>query len=127
VRWEQLEASRCEVDEVLKSRLFAYMEVMHMNYAAFDIAISREGECIFLESNECGQFLYLEEVDPSIPMLDAFCKYLSSGDPNFSYQGENKRLSLADFEASLDAAKFHEERITFEKRSSKLSPFELQE
>jgi hypothetical protein len=38
--------------------------------------VTPDGEVVFLEVNEAGQFVFNESVDPSIPMLDAFCRYL---------------------------------------------------
>jgi glutathione synthase/RimK-type ligase-like ATP-grasp enzyme len=128
VRWEKLEAVNYAVDDHLKGLLFEYMGVMGLGYAAFDVAMTPAGEYVFLESNECGQFLYLEECDPAIPILDAFCKYLASGDPYFEYDSsQSATITLKGFDLSPDATTFDRERIAFEKKSSKLSPFELQE
>lgn len=128
VRWEKLEAKRYEIEDDLRGLLFDYMREMNLNYAAFDVAVTMEGEYVFLESNECGQFLYLEECDPSIPILDAFCKYLVSGDPLFEYDSCGPvAMRLSEFDSSQDAITFNSERLAFERKSSKLSPFELKE
>jgi len=127
VRWERLEGVHYDVNEQLSSMLFKYMEAMGLGYAAFDIAVTANDEFIFLESNECGQFLYLEELDPSIPVLDAFCKFLASGDANFRYQYGNRIAILSEFDTGEEATTFYKEFRAYEKESSKLSPFELQE
>ena len=54
-------------------------------YAAFDIAQAPDGGYVFIEANETGQFLFLEDLVPDLTILDAFCQFLASGDPAFRY------------------------------------------
>ena len=44
-----------------------------------------------------GQFLWKEEKVPQLPLLDAMCAFLTSGDPDFSYAPGQDPLRLADY------------------------------
>jgi hypothetical protein len=68
---------------------------------SFDFIIDLKGDYVFLEVNESGQFLFLQSNDSSIPTLDAFSKFLESGDPNFTYSETDKPLTYEGFKNSL--------------------------
>ncbi|PIV33233.1 MAG: hypothetical protein COS34_08870 [Lysobacterales bacterium CG02_land_8_20_14_3_00_62_12] len=70
---------------------------------AFDFIVTPEGEWIFLEVNEGGQFLFLETLSPGIPVLDAYCSFLESMDPEFRYQEPLHPMRLADMSKTLPA------------------------
>lgn len=44
-------------------------------FGCFDFIVTPDNEYYFLEVNEQGQFLWIEETNPSIKMLQAFCKF----------------------------------------------------
>jgi glutathione synthase/RimK-type ligase-like ATP-grasp enzyme len=46
-------------------------------FGCIDLIYSKTGEYIFLEINEAGQFLWKETMDPSLLMLDTFCRFIS--------------------------------------------------
>ncbi|QDE40693.1 hypothetical protein FIV34_16505 [Luteibacter pinisoli] len=120
------ELSVIDLDPGLRDKLFAFMERMGLNYAAFDIARTRDGRELFLEANEAGQFLSLESLDPTCHMLDAFCQYLASGDKAFEYKNPSG-LRLTSFEDSSDGRLFREEFDHHMKFEYKAQPFELSE
>lgn len=47
-------------------------------FACIDVLTVSGGGFVFLEVNESGQFLWLEEANPDVPLLDAFCRLLTS-------------------------------------------------
>jgi hypothetical protein len=55
---------------------------------SLDFAVTEEGEYIFFEVNEQGQFLWMEDHCPSLPCLQIFCDFLLSGDPGFRWTGK---------------------------------------
>lgn len=65
----------------------SYMRSMRLATASLDFIVDDEGNWIFLESNEGGNFLWLEVVNPNLPVLDMFCKFLMSRDNAFAYDG----------------------------------------
>jgi glutathione synthase/RimK-type ligase-like ATP-grasp enzyme len=126
IRYEHADKRAAELEPRLADWCRAYMDRMRLHYAAFDIARTRQGDYVFLEANEAGQFLFLEDQSPGLPMLDAFCQFLESGDPEFRFDAPSG-LALADFEKSDDAAAFHVRYDAHMKGSELTSPFELVE
>ena len=56
---------------------------------------------MFLEVNEAGQFLFVEEYT-GLPLLDAFCEFLIAADPTFEYRpGREGSLRFRDLDARL--------------------------
>lgn len=125
LRWEdEIVATEYDVPPVLKDMCLRFMAAVGINYAAFDILVDEDGSYTFLEANEAGQFLFLEEQVPSLPVLDAFCQYLASGSPDFEYCA-GSGLTLAQYMATDDATDCRELIARHWRESDKFSPFEL--
>ena len=54
----------------------AYMAALDIHYGAFDLLVSDDGSWHFLECNEAGQFLFLEQTLPETQLLERFCRWL---------------------------------------------------
>ncbi len=54
------------------------MKRLGIVFGCFDMIVTPDKEYVFLEVNEMGQFLWIEEILPEIPLLDAFCGFLIS-------------------------------------------------
>ncbi len=67
-------------------------------FGCIDLIVTPRDEVVFLEINCAGQFLFKESVDPRLPMLDSFCRFLVHGDADTG-AGEAP-LRFADFIAS---------------------------
>ena len=52
-------------------------------FGCFDFIVTPDGEYFFLEINEQGQFLWVEDANPSIKMLDTFTEFLIEQSSNF--------------------------------------------
>lgn len=126
IRYENTDKQAVTIDEALVARCHAYMDRLGLTYAAFDIAQLANGEYVFIEANEAGQFLFLEDQVAEIPILDAFSQFLASGDREFRYEKPGG-LRLTDFELSDDAKQFHVRYDAHMKGSALTSPFELVE
>jgi glutathione synthase/RimK-type ligase-like ATP-grasp enzyme len=70
----------------LVDRLFDFMQRCGFVCGSFDFALSPDGELVFFEFNETGQFLWLEELCPDAPFLDIFAEFLLSARPDFRYR-----------------------------------------
>ncbi len=87
-----------DIDEKCKE----FMRRMNVKFGCFDFIVTPEGEYYFLEINEQGQFLWIEEANPSIKMLEAFTNYLidcAGGDRG----DEECPVSLLDFQDEVSA------------------------
>lgn len=64
-----------KVEESLRNKCRLLMKRLGINFGCLDFIVTPNGEYIFLEVNEAGQFLWIEELCPDIPLLDAFTAY----------------------------------------------------
>ncbi|GIX17787.1 MAG: hypothetical protein KatS3mg119_1973 [Rhodothalassiaceae bacterium] len=70
------------------------MDSLDLRFGCLDLVRTAEGEWVFLEVNEAGQFLWLEEACPELPMLAHFCGLLWEADAGFSGATQAFRRSL---------------------------------
>jgi len=107
-----------------KDKLIQLVERLGLLFAAIDIAVCRNGDFVFLECNEAGQFLSYEQFNPNEPMLDSFCQFLAKGDPEFVLE-KPSGISLAQFDRSPDGIAFKEEYSRHFREEYEGAPFEL--
>lgn len=74
-----------------------YMRILGMDIACFDFIVTPSGEHVFLEANQQGQFLWVEQALPSVPMLKEICCLLIGAVPETSSEWKG-----------LDAVSLHE-------------------
>lgn len=86
--------------KIVENKLRKLKDKMGMVICTFDLIVDYEGEYVFIEANQMGQFLWKEELVPDLHLLDAMCRLLKSGDPNFYYEPSNKPLKYRDFLSS---------------------------
>lgn len=84
-------------DESLRDLCRAYMAKAGIVFGCFDFIVATSGQTYFLEVNPMGQFLWQEQRLPELPLLDAMCAFLSSGDPAFAWDPARATLRLADY------------------------------
>lgn len=82
--------SATTVDRPLRERCVDLCRRLGLAYAAIDLIVTPAGDVVFLEINNTGQFTFKEVSDPTIPMLDTFCRFLLGLDASAS-----KHLTLA--------------------------------
>lgn len=80
-------------------RLQRLMRELGIAFGCVDLAIDAAGDAHFLEVNQAGQFLFLEQAVPSMPMLQAMCAMLAQGRTDYSPQSMTA-VSFADYLAS---------------------------
>jgi hypothetical protein len=95
----RIRLSPFSLTDEIKARCRAYMRRAGLVFGCFDFIVSRDGETFFLEVNPMGQFLWKEELAPELPMLDAMCAFLASGDPDFVWRPSSSPLAFADYRA----------------------------
>jgi len=85
--WELPDAVRLQCIDLLKK--------LGLVFGCFDFIVTPEGEHVFLEVNQAGQFLFVEQ-DAGLPMLDAFCEFLIQGKVDFEWHAGQPMIRLAD-------------------------------
>ena len=74
------------------------MRRLGLVFGCFDFIVTPEGEHIFLEVNEMGQFLWIEELNPEFKLLDCFCEFLTQRRAEeFHWQPTAHSVSLPEF------------------------------
>jgi len=72
-------------DEVM-GKLRLLNSVLGLRYGAYDL-ILREGRYIFLEVNPGGQWIWMNNDEGGLPILDAFCKMMIVKDDEYIHDG----------------------------------------
>lgn len=73
--------------------VLAFVSRSGIAYGSFDFAVDAQGKWWFLEVNEGGQFLWLDEFNPSLHVLEKFLAFLTSPATS-SQQSIEERQSL---------------------------------
>jgi hypothetical protein len=55
----------------------AFCKKMSLAFGCFDFIVGRDGDHVFIEVNESGQFLWKEQMLPELCLLDKFCRFLA--------------------------------------------------
>jgi hypothetical protein len=85
----------------LRQQCIDLIQGLGLCFGSIDLIVDVDGRAVFLEVNQQGQFLWLEEHCPEVPLSDTMAQFLLSGDPHFAGPPRSPRLS---FNAARDAA-----------------------
>ncbi|OYY67556.1 MAG: hypothetical protein B7Y47_16090 [Sphingomonas sp. 28-63-12] len=94
-----------------------YLRGMAIEFGAFDFIIDKAGDWFFLECNESGQFLYLEEKVPELRLLDGFCRWLIEIGGGL-VPDDAEELCLAEVMSSNAMLSYNTDRLTHKNVSS---------
>ena len=65
-----------QVDSSLIEQCRTVMAELGIVFGAFDFALDSQGEFSFFEVNEAGQFLFIEDLHPSVHLAAEFANFL---------------------------------------------------
>lgn len=65
-------------------------------FGCFDVIVTPAGDYVFLEVNEMGAFLWIEEKVEDLHLLDAFCEFLIQGRIDFQWEHSPRSISWRD-------------------------------
>jgi len=88
-----------ELPAALEQKLLLLQERLGLVFGCVDLAVDREGNYSFFEVNQGGQFLFVEELLPGLPLLRAFCAMLAQGRPDYT-MSSMPDLGYADYQVS---------------------------
>ncbi|MEC5162767.1 glutathione synthase/RimK-type ligase-like ATP-grasp enzyme [Janthinobacterium sp. CG_23.3] len=98
----QVPLTPVELAPELAARCLALCRRLGLAFGCIDLIVRPDGEAVFLEINEAGQFLWKEGIAPDLPMLDTFCRLLAGG----GVGRQVPPLRLADYYQSASFAEF---------------------
>jgi glutathione synthase/RimK-type ligase-like ATP-grasp enzyme len=73
---EQLDVEPYQLPQQLEQQIRFLMRELGIVFGCIDIIVTPQDEYIFLEVNEQGQFLFLEQCCEDLPMLDIFIQFM---------------------------------------------------
>ena len=82
-RRRDMQVAPYALPEAVQRKLHAFMDSLGIVMGMFDFIVTPKGDHVFIEANEQGRFLWIEEMCPALPLLDISARFLSSGDPYF--------------------------------------------
>jgi glutathione synthase/RimK-type ligase-like ATP-grasp enzyme len=86
-----------ELPQVLQEQIRAFMYRVGIVFGTFDFIVTPDDEYIFLEVNEQGQFLWIEEYNPVFPMLDLFVQFLTNQGVDSSLEGKQREHRITQY------------------------------
>ncbi len=84
------------VSSILESKLCELMQRLGIVFGCIDMVVDGDGDIYFLEVNQAGQFLFVEELMPELKILRAMTAMLSSGRTDYSIN-DSIDVSLKDY------------------------------
>lgn len=91
---DELLIERTDLPDSLNQKCIKLLKYFGLKMGCFDFIVTPDNEYIFLEVNEQGQFLWIEEIDNQIPMLDMFVKFLLNRNFEYSYNDYKPTYTL---------------------------------
>jgi glutathione synthase/RimK-type ligase-like ATP-grasp enzyme len=99
----ELQLSYYSLPQHIEYKLQTLMRRLGLMFACIDMIVTPAGEYVFLELNEQGQFLWIEELDSSIQLLDRFILFLLNRSYYFNWSQHEAQIVLADYREALRA------------------------
>lgn len=98
----------------IENGLLTFAETSGLCFGSADFAVDRRGQWWFLEINEQGQFLWLEQFSPQAALLQKFCAFLTAGEDAGGSLEDRQGL----FPSYLDYDNAHPKRETMDLRTA---------
>ena len=95
---QELKLSPFELSSAIKGKIIKFMQEIGVVFGCFDFIVTPEEDIVFLELNEQGQFLWVEDVLPDIGYLDMFTEFMIQKRFDFSWKPSNKSQSVKDLD-----------------------------
>lgn len=101
IRQNPLEIEKYKLPLNIEFKIRAFMREMGLVFGSFDFIVTENNEYIFLEVNEQGQFLWIEELNPEFKMLDIFINFILNKSPHFEWDRDDIRLAIAQYKPQV--------------------------
>jgi len=100
--WRMLHPSKLKLEpyqlpDKLIKQIRYLMRELGIVFGCMDFIVTPDGDYIFLEVNEQGQFLFIEKYCPELPMLDIFTHFLVQQTTQFYWKKSKPDFKMMDF------------------------------
>lgn len=86
-----------QLSHELQTKIRMFMRRMGLVFGAFDFIVTENGQYVFLEVNEQGQFLWIEAYNPEIKMLDIFINFLINKSAKFKWDAQKSQHHMMQY------------------------------
>lgn len=86
----------------MENKIRMFMRKTGLVFGCFDFIVTPEGDYVFLEVNEQGQFLWIEEYNPEIKMLDIFVNFLVNRKEKFHWDSDGYEHAIEHYRKNID-------------------------
>ena len=102
IDWRAIHSGRMlietfELPEAVAHKVRVFMQRMGLVFGSIDMIVTPEDEYVFLEVNEQGQFLWIEEFNPDFKMLDIFIQFMLQRSAAFTWDPDTCRHSIEPY------------------------------
>lgn len=108
-----------KLPEDLEHKIRLFMHKMGLVFGSLDFIVTMDDEYIFLEVNEQGQFLWIEDYNPQFNMLDIFINFIINGNRPFNYDLKQCIHKVADYDEKASEIAMHYKRHHIDLNSAK--------
>lgn len=98
----QLKVEPYDLPLEIKQKIIEFMRKFGIVFGCFDFIVTPDGEYVFLEVNEQGQFLWIEDYNPQFKMLDIFINFLLNKSENFIWNPNNYKHSINHYSKEVN-------------------------
>jgi glutathione synthase/RimK-type ligase-like ATP-grasp enzyme len=104
------------LSQSIEKKIRLFMRQLDIVFGCFDIVVDVDDDIYFLEVNQQGQFLWIEDCLPEIKMLDKFVKFILAKTIYFNWDNL-KTISLKDDQSNAYQLneKYHQQHIYLNK------------
>lgn len=93
---DELSMSAFNLPEVVERKVRALLKRLGLVFGCIDLVVDHDGNYYFLEINQQGQFLFVEEQVPELPLLQAMSAMMREGRVDYSMDN-GKNISFAEY------------------------------
>ncbi len=92
---DELLYEKVDLPEKVIKKLQLFMKELGIVFGCVDLIVTEKDEYVFLETNQQGQFLWIEAVNPEISLLDPFIDFIAKGSVDYYWNKSKSTISLA--------------------------------
>jgi glutathione synthase/RimK-type ligase-like ATP-grasp enzyme len=104
--WREITPSKmvtehCTLPAKLEHQVRSFMHRMGIVFGSFDFIVTPDDDYVFLEVNEQGQFLWIEEFNPEFNLLDIFVSFLVNKSVKFSWSAHKDQHTVTQYKSRV--------------------------
>lgn len=98
---EELKLETYDLSPALKTHIRNFMKQLGIVFGCFDFIVTPDNEIYFLEVNQQGQFLWIEDFLPDVRMLDMFVHFVINKSIDYKWVLSDESIKLKDYEQDV--------------------------